>query len=339
MDSIFGRKSRKVEQRPRQVSAGLDERSVPYDRMAPGRAPVPISAPITNPTLTASGTQMNLHAMQRARSERDKTYQLSRSRADSPGGPTTDGDSSAPTSVAPSVDGTPGSATASPRSSATPGGRRTRQSNSSTTSGRTDSRHPRTPSMSDFGSIPSPTLAGRGTVSPMTPHRPSSASTVARSENRNSRYAPSEFSTESASSNYHALARQLRRGDGETFIFERPTDDSQIEALYENLLQNREIKDLNHVDIDHKWMMVFSAEQLRWQQEREARRASEREARRNGNDNGVDAVAAANIDNTPEFFMKKFLDKTITVKQAQSLEVSLRSGEVTCVCIRFCLLE
>lgn len=319
MDSIFGRKSRKAEQRPRQVSAGLDERSVPYDRTSAGRAPVPISAPITNPTLTASGTQLNLHAIQRARSERERTYNVNPSSTVAPNADPDSPMASGETSLTSSPSSRSSAATA----------RRTRQSNASTSSGRTSesSRHPRPPSMSDFSSVPSPPLNSRGQ---MTPNRPSSATVGGRGD-RTSRYAPSELSSESMSSSYHALARQFRRGDGDAFIFERPADESQIEALYENLLQNREIKSLPNVDIDHKWQMVFNAEHLRWSQEREARRASEREVRRSGNDNGVDAVAASNIDNTPEFFMKKFLDKTVTVKQAQSLEVSLRSGEVTCV--------
>jgi cytokinesis protein len=317
MATIF-RKRRTGEARPRQVSAGLDERSVPYDRTAPGRAPVPISAPITNPTLTASGTQLNIHAMNRSRFERERAYELARSRTTSPN--LDAGDSSML-----STDSTNGPPTPSAKSN-TAAARRTRQSNASTASGRTsDSGHLRTPSMTglDLGSIPSPPTSAR---SPGTPNRPSS-STVARPGDRSSRYAPSEFSTETA------FVRHLRsRAEGDTFVFDRPPEE-EIEALYENLLLNREIKDLPNVDIEHKWMMVFNAEHLRWSQERESRKAQEREARKAGMDSAVDAVAAANIENTPEFFMKKFMDKTITVKQAQSLEVSLRSGELACVAL------
>ncbi|KAG5221513.1 armadillo-type protein [Salix suchowensis] len=75
MDSLFGRSSC----------------FRPYDKLAPSpRAPVPvgstsqglrgsgvgmISAPITNPTLTSNGTELNKFAMSRSKAERDRVYE------------------------------------------------------------------------------------------------------------------------------------------------------------------------------------------------------------------------------------------------------------------------
>jgi cytokinesis protein len=58
--------------------------------------------------------------------------------------------------------------------------------------------------------------------------------------------------------------------------------------------------------------MVYSAEHLRWINE----------------NSGPTTVSIA--EGQPEWFIKKFLDRTITAKQASSLLVSLRSNELRC---------
>src|SRR4051794_1025892 len=84
METFFRKKGR-----PRQTSASgqdLNERSVPYDKLgSSGRSPsaghsVPqglrgtsfISAPITNPTLTSDGTELNVFTVGRQRLDRDR---------------------------------------------------------------------------------------------------------------------------------------------------------------------------------------------------------------------------------------------------------------------------
>ena len=89
MDTFFGKKKN----RPRQSSAStneLSERSVPYHKLGPpSRSPVTvntvsqglrsnpgavISAPMTNPTLTADGTELNKFAMAKQRADRERVY-------------------------------------------------------------------------------------------------------------------------------------------------------------------------------------------------------------------------------------------------------------------------
>ena len=62
---------------------------------------------------------------------------------------------------------------------------------------------------------------------------------------------------------------------------------------------------------------------MRWGEERRR----EEQARRQ-NDTGQ---AAAFSEGTPEWYIKKFMDRTITPKQASSLQVSLRSKEMRSV--------
>ena len=75
--------------KPRPTQTGLDMTSVPYDQTAPPlRSPVPvatvsqglrqvaqnISAPVTNPTLTRQGTELNIHQLERQRAARERAY-------------------------------------------------------------------------------------------------------------------------------------------------------------------------------------------------------------------------------------------------------------------------
>src|ERR1700750_1843172 len=89
MDSIFGRKRAKTRQSSISGFAELNESaSAPYDKLPSPRSPLPvgtisqgitagfISAPITNPTLTTDGTELNKFAMQRSKAEREKAYEL-----------------------------------------------------------------------------------------------------------------------------------------------------------------------------------------------------------------------------------------------------------------------
>ena len=83
MDSLFRKKNR-----PRQSSISngdnLGDKSIPYDKIqSSGRAPstvgpsrggLQISAPITNPNLTADGTDLNVNQLHKKRAEREREY-------------------------------------------------------------------------------------------------------------------------------------------------------------------------------------------------------------------------------------------------------------------------
>lgn len=66
--------------------------------------------------------------------------------------------------------------------------------------------------------------------------------------------------------------------------------------------------------------MVYNDEHLRWKEER----AREEQSRRQ-KEMGQPAQIMAE---SPEWYIQKFLDKTITPKQAGGLHVSLRSKEM-----------
>jgi len=142
-----------------------------------------------------------------------------------------------------------------------------------------------------------------------------------RSEShRNSKYAASLTSSEPGSHHSHLSHFYHRHQNSETFQFSRPETDEQIEALFENVKRTRDLGDMPNLPIEQKWQMVYNDEHIRWREERQREEQSRRQ-----NESGQ---PAAIIVESPEWYVKKFLDKTITAKQAGSLLVSLRSKEL-----------
>ncbi len=325
MDTIFGRRKG----RPRQSSLSgreLGESSVPYDKLGPPpSSPLPvgtvsqglrggsyISAPITNPTLTPNGTELNKFAMSRSRAERERAYE-DYAQNNRPGSPSTVSDSA--TLYTDSTSSLPSKAQ-NPQTS-----RMRRSEASSTSSGR------RSPSMSDFGQYPHsngssypplPTASSSGTTRPM-----STATT--RSDNRYSRHAPSLSGSESGShvSHFYHPHRQTHGTSHDDAQFPRPETDEEIEALFENVKRTRDLTDMPSLSLDQKWHMVYND----WQIRRREERARDDQSRRQTETGQPIAI----LRETPEWYIQKFLNKTITPKQAGSLLVSLRSKELRCV--------
>lgn len=292
---IFGFKK----SRPRQSSVSnsdLSERSVPYDRLAPSpRTPIPIgtlsqgvrgsaigsviSAPITNPTLTADGT--------------DSLSSLNRHISDA---------STSSTTLA--------SLTQLAHS-------RRRETDTSSLSSSVASYRPpsqpldkRTTNMSDFGSY-----AGSPYPPPTPAHRQSSSAATVRSEggHRGSRYA----SSSSSESHGHLPHLHLRHSSAQDeFDFPRPRNPSEIEAMFERVKMTLNLPDAN-VDLDQKWQIVHEHERMRWQ---EAKRGDQRRLTSTGN-----ATNVISSKDSPEWYLKKFMDQTVTIKHVASLIVSLRT--------------
>ncbi len=307
MDTIFGRKKA----RPRQSSVSgqdLDERSVPYDQLAaPLRSPGPasttnqgmrgISAPHTNPSLTDTGTEFNFFSMQKQKKERERLYDQHTS-------------NQRPNSSATSISSTADSSTLYEESNTpTPASRYTR-----TQAGRTHrseaSFSGRGPGNTESGQYPS-----TGGV-PATPSRPSSSMTTKSDNNRNSRYAAS---VSSDGGSHHSILSNLshrHHSTNEEFNFPRPEKDDEIEALFENVRRTRDFPNINRdLTIEQKWHLVYNAEHIRWDKERQEQLGRHKES-------------GAAASGSPEWYLKKFVDKTITAKQVQSLGVSLRSNEM-----------
>lgn len=330
MDSLFGRKKSRPQRQPSLSVQDLEGRSVPYDKLAPSpRSPTTvgtvsqglrgapnISAPITNPTLTANGTEFNKFAMQRSKVDRDRAYD------DHNNGRSSSPRPSMSSSVTPDAPQLYNENLAWQLATGRPKGaaqsiRRSEASSSSKGS----------PTTADFGQIPNspplPPLPNSPVLNANSTLRPQSAMTTRSESSRGSRYAPSVTTTEphhSSSHLAHHFYHHNRHGNADDFYFPRPDDDSTIEALFENVKRTRDLGEMPNLSIDQKWHMVYNDEHIRWKEER----TRDEQARKQ-----TEAGAPASIvENTPEWYIKKFLDKTITSKQASSLQVSLRSKEL-----------
>lgn len=313
MDSLFGRKKA----RPRQSSVSvqdLNERSVPYDKLStPSRSPITvgtinqglkgISAPNINPALTTSETELYKFTMQAQRNklQKDDPY-VQHLRQDSPIESISTGDSLTLYSDANEVT----SRVPSPHSQST----QVHRSEASTSSSRSEN-------MVDFGQYPVSQLYNSfATV------RPTSAVSSRSDINRNSKYTPSLASPEGGPHQSHVSQFYHRHHHSENFQFPRPETDEEIDLLFENVKRTRDVAALPNLSVDQKWSMVYNDMQIRWKEEkhREEQSRKQNEAGQSG----------AILTESPEWYIKRFLDKTITAKQAGSLLVSLRSKELRC---------
>jgi cytokinesis protein len=312
METLFGRKKSRLRQ---SSLSSQDLHSVPYESVSAG-PPVPvnrstvtstISAPITNPTLTANGTNLNIHSMQRSKAARERVYAATSTptlRSSSPHASIATDDSY--TLYSESAD-----SISNPHVSAA--ARKLRQSGSSS-GRRSPSNHDSFHSLPPLptSSSPPPQPSASATL------RPSSSSTT-RSDNRSSR---STFQTESHSSNsHHHFPHLHRHGTMNDFVFPRPSDE-EIEALFENVVRTRDLTNLPPLSIDQKWSMVESDERLRFNEEK----VREEQAKKVPEQSRSGMIE----ERSPEWYLVKFMDKTITPKDASGLLVSLRGHELGC---------
>ena len=132
----------------------------------------------------------------------------------------------------------------------------------------------------------------------------------------------------------------------EEFNFPRPSN-IEIEHLFQQLLENRDL-DASHTQVpsissrtsvsslsqsniakttaslpmETKWQMVESDARARWEQQREMRRKEE-ELLRSGK--AKRGAAGVHVKNSPEWYLKKVLDGTLTTQHLVTLNVSLRT--------------
>lgn len=307
MDSFFSKKRT----RPRQpsVSQDLVDSAVPYNKLAPpqrsplqagnmsqgirGPAAPVISAPMTNPTLTANGTELNKFALAKQRQEREQAYRdASPNRR--PGSPTA-------------------SVSTADSSSLFNDGESSR-SRASTRRNRSESSYTMTEATTV--SPTSPASVTKSLTGEQGSSRPGSTYTYAGDDRRSSRYAPTLGTTDSRHSHLSSISSHLSRyGPSEEFTFPRPSDE-EIDAFFENIRQSRGLGGIS-LSMDQKWAIVHSDEQVKWKEEKEqVKKLSETRA------------PLSLIERSPEWYLKKFLENTITVKEAAGLQVSLRSKEV-----------
>ena len=305
--------------RPRQSSAETASElgaSKPYEELAPsprtpihvgttsqalrGSVPSVISAPITNPTLTTDGTELNIFTMHRSKQERDQLY----------------GSHPATRPISPlNSPSTAESSTIYSESDKTYSHHRstTSVSETSVSSGR------RSPSVSDFGGYHSQRKGSNQQTA-----RPTSRATT-RSErmSMNTRSIISDSPSQHHHSTHIGSALHGARygTQAEEFYFPRPDNDEEIEALFREIKRSLDLGDnMPNMTIDQKWQMVYNAEHLRWSEERRREQQTKKQAET--------GQSAAFVEGSPEWYIQRFMDRTITPKQASSLEVSLRSNQL-----------
>ena len=123
----------------------------------------------------------------------------------------------------------------------------------------------------------------------------------------------------------------------EGFILHRPTDDKAIEKEFLELMLKRGWKSLPEqarrqmeaYPISKKWTLVHQDRLAEWQGEQK-KRMTHRGPVSNYNDS-FSVYGRADEEGSPEWFVKKVLDNTITPKQFQSLSVSLRTQPIAWV--------
>jgi cytokinesis protein len=146
------------------------------------------------------------------------------------------------------------------------------------------------------------------------PHsiRPASGMTVKSDTTRNSRYA-----TTSDPSHSNLSFHLHHRHSSESFHFPRPPDE-EIEILFEKVKQTRgDPKGLDKFTIDQKWELVKNDEQIRWKEHRIGEQSRK-----------LHETGQSLLPQSPEWFIQKLMNRTITPKQASDLMVCLRSKEV-----------
>jgi cytokinesis protein len=352
MDSLFSRSKKLTKSnRPSITASELSERSVPYERAGAGRMPIQvgtvsqglraagvISAPITNPTLTQDGTDLNIHSGARLRMERELAYgELSAALSgDDLQSQSRDGSTSTPNKKHSSTKSF-GESSAGGYFS---GGRRKGDSDTASSSTPYSGRG----NMVDFGAYPiSPAGSSR------TSNLPSSGSMTTAVGDQLSGMDPTHVRYPSSilsngSDTIGSVASHLRErlpekvkdslqnlrvsyygavdsvtSPGGEFNLPRPADPQEIEYMFERVRQERDMGDSVNMTLEQKWGIVHAHEQDRWIQQKR----KDAQIRRNAAMGNGQSVMISK--DTPEWYMKKFMDQTITAKHVGSLTVSLRT--------------
>ncbi|RDW89104.1 hypothetical protein BP6252_01136 [Coleophoma cylindrospora] len=121
------------------------------------------------------------------------------------------------------------------------------------------------------------------------------------------------------------------------FNLAKPTDERVIEEQFLALMQKRGWHNLPEQARrqmmaylpEKKWTLVHQDRLTEWQGEQKRRTTASRQTGQYGS--AMEMLANAEEEGTPEWFVKKVMDNSITTKQLQSLAVSLRTQPISWV--------
>lgn len=184
-----------------------------------------------------------------------------------------------------------------------------------------------------------------GNISAQIPNRdfgryPSFSDSRVSLTSRTSRAGPSMYAASVPSLHSGLAGSRL----SEEFTFPRPSD-LEVEHMFQQLLENRDLdsvhsavpsissrssmssqtniaKTTSTLPIETKWQMVESDARARWDMQRDQRRKEEELLKTGKAKRGTAGVV---IKNSPEWFLKKVMDGTITTQHLSTLIVSLRT--------------
>lgn len=141
---------------------------------------------------------------------------------------------------------------------------------------------------------------------------------------------------------YPSRARPAVSRVSEEFTINRPPD-QQVEIDFQRLLENRDLDAVNKnvpsittarssissvtdiakttssLTVDQKWQMVKADAQGRWEATRMAERRKEEEVKSGKKRSGA-------VKNSPEWFLRKILDNSVTTQHIQTMTVSIRTS-------------
>ena len=353
MDSTFGRRK----PRPRQSSitgSDLGGRSIPYDHLAPSaKSHIPVSpgssgfnratgtsASITNPRLTDQGTELNIRQLQKGKAQKDRMYealyaqdaataverqkQLQEQQFQLDLSPSPTKESSKTGSISHMTFNSSNSIAGSlayptPRPKETP-------------SDATQSRSTTKSTMVDFRVYPSTPAPSSERLNPAAQTRRTSYSRTTDASTIRPRYASSVTSNGFDHAPVSSHRRDVLPTPGvrhsvqpiEGFHFPRPQNPENIEAMFGEVQSRLEV-DGSRLGLEQKWLLVYNDAQIRWKEER-TRQEQQRKSAAQGS-----SAQPVYIKDTPEWYLKKFLDQTITAKNVGRLTVSLRTSPAECV--------
>jgi cytokinesis protein len=339
----------------------LVSNSVPYDRLAPAaKAPVAgpsrlptanalsavaagriISPPNTNPTLTDDGQEFNYAAFGKRREANH--------RARSSTGTEPDDRRDRVTSASSSLRYQPPSVTLGMNGDTLPEHVPLPPSASSFSHNRRGSDAGSMRSISTTTSSVRPAV--QADFAPYHVHRPTGSTRQSHTSNYNSAYSASSYSvdfpasTSSASTSYPSFYPKPT----DDFHFERPKSPTRINAMFEHLLRTRNIdpnaaspskpaasshkissrsssssitpsraaKDMQNIPLETKWTLIKNDAQNQWQEQR--RKMVDSAPRAGG------PSTAMSDRSSPEFFLKKFMDGTLSLEVLAGMNVSIRT--------------